>query len=118
MLDQHLEEDRAEAWTPILQPLTDIHLKSALHREIGTNADMSYIYIFSVIGLFILLIACTNYINLFTARATHRAKEVGVRKVVGANRLALVRQFLSESLLVTTFSALIAVVLASFALPP
>lgn len=112
MLAQHLDEETSEAWRPQLQPIADIHLHSKLHREMSTNGDMSYIYIFSVIALFILLIACTNFVNLFTARATQRAKEVGVRKVVGANRISLIQQFLGESMLLTVLSAIIAAGLA------
>lgn len=118
MLAQHLEEDLSESWTPVLQPIADIHLHSKLHREMSPNGDRSYIYIFSIIALFILLIASTNFINLFTARATHRAKEVGVRKVVGANRRALIQQFLGESMLLTIISAIIAIGLARLLLSP
>lgn len=117
MLDQHLEAELAEAYTPILQPIASIHLQSKLHREMSTNGDLSYIYIFGIIGFFILLIACSNFVNLSTARATHRAKEVGVRKVVGANRRSLILQFLSESTIVVAASALLAVGLTRLLLP-
>lgn len=117
MLDQHLEPETAEAYTPFLQPIASIHLQSKLHREMSTNGDMSYIYIFAIIGFFILLIACSNFVNISTARATHRAKEVGIRKVVGANRKSLIVQFLSESTIVVAASAILAFGLAKLALP-
>lgn len=118
MLALHLDEKTSAAYTPFLQPIADIHLGSKLHREMATNGDRSYIYIFGIVGLFILVIASINFINLFTARATHRAKEVGIRKVIGANRKSLVFQFLSESTLVTIFAALLAVGLARLLLGP
>ncbi len=117
MLDKNLSEDNAQAWSPLLQPITEIHLQSKLHREMSTNSDRSYIYIFGIVALLTLLIALTNFVNLFTARATHRAKEVGVRKIVGANKRSIVNQFIVEALLVTTASAIIAILLASLLLP-
>ncbi len=91
-----------------LFPLEKIHLHSDKIDETAANSDIRYVYIFSIIGFFILLIACINFMNLSTARSTNRAKEVGVRKVVGAMRSNLIRQFLSESILIS----LIALVLA------
>jgi len=82
-------EQAAKAWTFYLQPLTKIHLHSNLGYEIEPNGDIKYIYIFSGIGFFILLIACINFMNLATARSSNRAKEVGVRKVLGADRSQL-----------------------------
>ncbi|MBC3786953.1 ABC transporter permease [Spirosoma utsteinense] len=100
-----------------LQKLTDIHLKSHTDSEVEPTGDMSYIYLFSAIGLFILLIACINYMNLATARSAGRAKEVGMRKVVGALRSQLIGQFLSESILLVTFALGIAIVLLILCLP-
>ena len=91
-----------------LQKLTDIHLHSQLDTEAETNGNILYIYIFALIGVFILAIGSINFINLSTARSANRAKEVGIRKVVGAYRYSLVRQFLSESVLVTSISMLVA----------
>ncbi len=82
------------------QPLTRIHLHSHLNDELGTNSDIRYVYIFIVIALFVLSIACMNFINLSTARSVHRAREVGVRKMVGANRNQLIKQFLFESIII------------------
>ena len=89
-----------------LQKLTDIHLLSHLDDELEVNGNINNVYMMAVIGLFIVLIACFNFINLSTARATKRAKEVGMRKVVGAFKNQLIIQYLSESVLIT-FIALI-----------
>jgi len=100
-----------------LQPLTKIHLHSHMENEIGANSDIAYIYIFAAIALFILIIACINFMNLATARSALRAREVGIRKVVGAERKELIRQFLGESLIYSLFSMLIAIGLAHLVLP-
>lgn len=102
-------------WT--LMPLTDIHLHSDLTAELGVNSDIAYIYLFGAIALFILGIACINFMNLSTARSANRAKEVGVRKVMGSLRSHLVRQFLTESILLSFFSFAIALMIAWMALP-
>lgn len=91
-----------------LQKLTDIHLRSHLDDEIEENGDIKRVYIFSAIALFILLIACINYMNLATARSILRAREIGVRKVVGAQRKEIIMQFLSESVLLTWFALILA----------
>ncbi len=93
---------------PYLQKLTDIHLKSHLEGELAPTGDESYIYIFSAVAIFILLIACINFMNLSTARSENRAKEVGIRKVVGADRVQLAKQFLGESLTFTFVASIIA----------
>jgi putative ABC transport system permease protein len=93
---------------PYLQRLTDIHLRSHLEGEMGPNSDESYIYIFSAVAVFVLLIACINFMNLSTARSESRAKEVGIRKVVGADRFQLIKQFQSESILFAFLAAIIA----------
>jgi putative ABC transport system permease protein len=100
-----------------LMKLTDIHLRSHLDSEIEANGDIQYVYLFSAIALFILLIACINYMNLATAKSATRAKEVGMRKVIGAVRHQLVRQFLSESMLLVTISLVFALVIVMLALP-
>lgn len=101
----------------VLTPLFDIHLKSTSHGELNPGGNIQYIYIFSAIALFILLIACVNFINLSTARSANRSKEVGIRKVLGSSRKMLVAQFLSESMLVTFISAIIALTLVWMILP-
>jgi putative ABC transport system permease protein len=100
-----------------MMPLTDIHLHSNLTGELGINGNVQYVYIFSAIALFILLIACVNFMNLSTARSANRAKEVGVRKVLGSARKYLMFQFLAESTMVTLIAVIIALVVVLLALP-
>ncbi len=100
-----------------LQPLSSIHLQSHLSYETEPSGNPVYITIFSFVGLFILIIACLNFMNLSTARAANRAKEVGLRKVVGAQKLQLIGQFLGESLLVAFLSLGVAMVIVRFAIP-
>lgn len=100
-----------------LRPLTEIHLFSDKVGELGTNSDIAYIYLFGAIALFILIIACINFMNLSTARSANRAKEVGVRKVMGSLRGHLVRQFLTESVILSVISFLLALAIAWMALP-
>lgn len=100
-----------------LQPITSIHTSSNLTAEMGVNTNHTYLYIFSLVGLFTLLIACINYINLATARATNRAKEVGVRKAVGASRLQVSSQFIVEAVVVALIGLGIALLFAELALP-
>lgn len=100
-----------------LQPMTDIHLKSNLAEEITPNGNISYLYIFLAVALFIILIACINFMNLSTARSANRAKEVGIRKTIGALRSRLIFQFMSESLLYSAFSTVAAIIIVSATLP-
>lgn len=100
-----------------IQPLTDIHLKSNLEYEIEANGNITYIYMFSIIALFILIIACINFMNLSTARSTTRAREVGIRKVMGSNIAQLIRQFLSESIMLTAIAMAFALLMAYLTLP-
>jgi putative ABC transport system permease protein len=100
-----------------LTPLYDIHLRSNRSNELSANGNVQYIYIFSGVALFILLLACINFMNLSTAHSSTRAKEVGVRKVLGSAKKYLIAQFLSESILITFFAALTAVLLAWGLLP-
>jgi len=106
-----------QATSLVFQKLTDIHLRSHLDTEIEENGDIKRVYIFSAIALFILLIACINYMNLSTARSVLRAREIGVRKVIGAQRKEIITQFLSESVLVTFIALSIAVLLTFLLLP-
>ncbi|MBK8503131.1 MAG: ABC transporter permease [Saprospiraceae bacterium] len=87
-----------------LQRLKDIHLHSDLQVELSTNGDIRYIWIFSTVALFVLLIACINFMNLTTAKSSQRAKEIAVRKVLGSKRKQLVYQFLSESIIMAFFA--------------
>ncbi|UCD37158.1 MAG: ABC transporter permease [Fidelibacterota bacterium] len=100
-----------------LQPLTDIHLRSHLEREIEVNGNITYVYIFSLIAAFILIIACINFMNLATARSMNRAREVGVRKTLGSDRGQLIRQFLVESIVLTFVAVFVAVVIVQLVLP-
>ncbi len=106
-----------QSFTPILQPLTDIHLHSHLLYEMEANSDLVYVYIFSVIAVMILAIACFNFMNLSTARSANRAKEVGVRKVLGAYRPQLIQQFLGESILVALLALFLALALVETLMP-
>lgn len=100
-----------------LMPLTKIHLYSNKQDELGINGSIQYVYIFSAIAIFILLIACVNFMNLSTARSSNRAKEVGVRKVLGSLRKNLIGQFLTESMLISCISFILAIVLAFLLIP-
>ena len=111
-LNRHMNEGgpiKPSQWTSLsLQKLTDIHLTSHTDYEAEENGDIKRVYIFSAIALFILLIACINYMNLSTARSTLRAREIGIRKTVGAQRKEIMAQFLSESVLVSWIAMLLA----------
>jgi len=97
--------------------LTDIYLRSDYSTEEASLGDIKYVYIFSVIAVLVLVIASINYVNLATARAADRAKEVGLRKVVGAMRQQLFAQFMGESIVITVLSFLVAFLLAQLMLP-
>ena len=105
-------------WDLHLQPLTDLHLYSA---NVGTRffeqGDIKYVYIFSAVALFIMLLACVNFMNLSTAQSAKRAKEVGIRKVLGSERNQLVRQFITEAMLYTLFAAFVALIIVMLVLP-
>jgi putative ABC transport system permease protein len=101
----------------ILQPLTSIHLYSETNFELEPGGSASYVYIFGGIAIFMLIVAAINFVNLSTASASKRAKEVGVRKVIGSGKIQLVKQFLSESLLLTMFALAIALAMVELALP-
>ncbi len=110
-------EKKDNSYEFYLQPLTSIHLYSHLNNELEANSDIKYVYIFSIIAVFILMIACINFMNLSTARSITRSKEVGVRKVLGSNKSQLIKQFLTESFLLTFIAVLIAVLLVEILLP-
>ena len=116
-IDRHMSQGRSKETKLHLQPLTDIHLHSHLDSEIEANSDITYVYIFSIIAFFVLLIACINFMNLATARSSGRAREVGLRKVVGAQRSQLLRQFLGESIVTAVLSLFIAITLVILVLP-
>jgi len=117
MIGQYSQTKPSQGTALGLQKLTDIHLRSHTDYEAEENGDIKRVYIFSAIALFILLIACINYMNLSTARSTLRAKEIGIRKVVGAQRKEIIIQFLSESVLVSWIALLLAFGLTWLVLP-
>jgi putative ABC transport system permease protein len=100
-----------------LEPLSDIHLNQGVVDYLSIKGNKTYVVVFSIIALFILLIACINFMNLSTARFAHRSKEVGVRKVLGSSQKQLVWQFLGESVLLSLFALVFAVLLAKAFLP-
>ncbi|UCE41463.1 MAG: ABC transporter permease [Candidatus Aminicenantes bacterium] len=101
----------------LLQPIRKIHLHSKLEGEIGANSDIAYVYIFSGTALLLLLIAAVNFVNLSTAQSFKRMKEIGIRKVVGARRGQVIKQYLGESLLITALSAGFTLILLYLLLP-
>ena len=108
---------KGNSYNYVLQPLTSIHLNSHLDYELEANSDISYVYIFSIIAAAILLIACINFINLATAKSEKRAKEVGIRKTLGSNKIQLMRQFISEAVLMSVIAMFLAVILVEIFLP-
>jgi putative ABC transport system permease protein len=114
---KHIAEDATE-WTQFHpQRLTSIHLHSNLDNEIGTNGSIGVVYTFGAVAAFLLIIACINFMNLSAARSMQRAKEVGMRKVLGAERRQLIFQFLGESILLCGIATLLAVALVELLLP-
>lgn len=108
--------DEENKWELYLQPLTAIHLSSDIRGDFEPNGRKEYVYIFLLVSIFILAIACINFINLSTAKAAGRAKEVGIRKTVGAQRKQLLRQYLGESVLTSFISLVLALGFAEIAL--
>jgi putative ABC transport system permease protein len=100
-----------------VQPLSDIHLDPSIEQDFRPPTDRKYIYIFTLVSLIIIIVACINYMNLSTARSVNRSREVGLRKVVGSSRLLLVRQFLLESIILCLISLVFALILVELMLP-
>ncbi|MGD8777467.1 MAG: ABC transporter permease [Ignavibacteria bacterium] len=115
LIKEHKGADNKDEY--LVEPLSRIHLYGDRNYEIEHNGDIRYVYLFTAIGFFLLLIACFNYINISTAQSFKRAKEVGLRKVVGANRKQLLQQFLSESLIISFLSFCISVCLVELLMP-
>ena len=117
VISNHASADIAEVMKTFLQPLGDIYLHSNLSSELPPRGNLENIYLFSVIAALILLIACANFINLSTAKTSHRLKEIGIRKVMGADRSHLIRQFLGESIIMTMLAMILGLVLFEFTKP-
>ena len=116
-IERHVDIEFVSRYTVHLQNLEDLFLGSDLIAEHGATLDVTYIYIFNALALLILIIACINFINLSTAQGLKRAREVGVRKVLGAFKAQLVFQFLAEALILSVLAVFIALTLVEFALP-
>lgn len=116
-VNNNLDFWKSTTFMMFLQPLHAIHLESNIGLEIEANGSLTRIYTFSVIAVFILLIACVNYMNLTTARSMRRAKEVGMRKALGAKRPDLLGQFLTESFIMTAIAIVLAIALSFMLLP-
>ncbi|MDF2158130.1 ABC transporter permease [Algoriphagus sp. CAU 1675] len=122
MIDRHMGETSAgipysKGTQLFLWPIADIHLNSNLDSEIEPNGNIDYVYIYLAVALFILLIACINFMNLSTARSSLRSMEVGLRKVMGADKTLLVKQFMGESFVMTFLSLVLALILVFLFLP-
>ncbi|GAA4275100.1 ABC transporter permease [Aquimarina gracilis] len=115
-LKENLPEDEAETYSLSFEPLKKAYLYSDADRQPGITGNLSNIYVFMVIGLFILVIACINFMNLATARSLERAKEVGIRKVIGADKKGLIYQFLGESLVMVFLASIIGLIVVIIAL--
>jgi putative ABC transport system permease protein len=119
-LRKHMTNDRWKSYELFLQPLADVHSKSAdiTHDYINFQKfDRAYTYVFLVIAVIVLVIACVNFMNLSTARSTGRAKEVGIRKAIGAQRIQLAGQFIGESVLLSSMALVLAVLFVKLVLP-
>jgi putative ABC transport system permease protein len=122
MIDRHMGENQAgipmsKGTALKLWPIADVHLYSNLASEIEPNGNMDYVLVYLAVALFILLIACINFMNLSTARSSLRSMEVGLRKVMGADKGILIRQFMGESFVMTLFAMILAVLLVYLFLP-
>ena len=114
ILKEHIPGNKSEASS---QPLTSIHLHSNLTGELTPNSDEMYSYVFAIVGLLILLSACINYVNLSTARAASRSKEIGMRKIAGAGMTKLLLQFITEAILSSVLAALLSLLISRLSLP-
>ncbi len=110
-------QDLKEGTSFTIQPLTEIYLNSDLANEIEANSDVLYVYIFSIVAIMIMVIACINFMNLATARATQRTREIGMRKVIGASRKGIIIQFMGEAFVITFISILFSVIWIWLSLP-
>ncbi len=120
MQEVAIASNMPEIYVPKLQNLLDVHLGSTHHRYDGSNVgknDATVVYALAIIGLLIILVAAINFINLSSARASKRAREVGMRKVIGSNKSMLIGQFLGESVFLTIISMLLSIIILQFSIP-
>ena len=117
LIEEVFSEGASERVRYWLQPLYDTHLKSKLRFDFEPSGDITTVYVFTLVALFILLIASINYMNLATARSARRAREVGLRKVVGGHRFQIIRQFLGESVILVLLAMFLAVIMGNLLLP-
>ena len=117
ILIDFLDDEVKSRYVLHLQPLNEVHFTTSLIYDYAETTPVKYLIVFGTIATLILLVACINFINLTTARSARRNKEVGIRKVIGARKFQLVKQFLSESFIITVISFVVALVLVKFTLP-
>ncbi len=116
-LDNIPEEEKRYKWAAFLQPMSKWNLYNEFKNGINTGGNIRYVWLFGIIGVFVLILACINFMNLATARSEKRAKEVGIRKTVGSMRWQLIKQFFAESYLVVLLAFVLSVILVSLFLP-
>jgi len=116
-LQRHASDDPNDNTALVIMPVTDIHLRSHREYEMSANGSLTTVYSFSALAAFVLILACFNFMNLSTARSVRRAKEVGMRKALGAERRQLVQQFLGESVMVACMAIVVAIGLVELVLP-
>ncbi|RLC54736.1 MAG: hypothetical protein DRH89_09100 [Candidatus Cloacimonadota bacterium] len=117
LIENNVNPGMASIITLFVTPFNDLYFHSNINNDFEPRGDLKQVYLFSIIAALIMLIACLNFMNLSTARSTHRVKEVGMRKVFGSNRSLLVKQFLSESVLTTLFSMLLGLLIFTLLYP-
>jgi ABC-type antimicrobial peptide transport system permease subunit len=115
--DKGDESEREFMPAIVLHPMTDWHLRSSWTNGVQTGGQIVYVWLFGIVGIFVLLLACINFMNLSTARSEQRAKEVGIRKSIGSVRKQLINQFLCESVVVSILAFLMSIIIVSVALP-
>lgn len=116
-VQDYLGEAEAENYIYLTQPIKDVHLRGNVNFELGVPGDIRYVYVFGSIGFLILILACVNYINLAMARSMKRAREVGLRQVIGARKIQIAGQFVAESVLMSIFAVVLGVGMVHLALP-
>ena len=116
-LDKVSEDNKKYKWQVFLHPMSKWNLFSEFKNGINTGGNVRYVWLFTAIGIFVLVLACINFMNLSTARSEKRAREVGIRKAIGSLRWQITKQFFLESYMVVLFAFILALVLVSLMLP-